>query len=217
MILMTETIADDIELVTEDTADGKKNLYIEGIFLESERKNRNGRIYPKSLLEREVNKYRTNYVDTRRALGELEHPQSATVNPDRASHRIVSLTEDGNNFRGKALLLDTPCGNIVRGIVEGGSVVGVSSRALGSLTSKKGVNIVNEDLDLRCVDIVLNPSAIDAFVEMVMENAVWVPKTFSAETIEEVQGEVRALSTEELIDNKYNVMELLISGLGRRM
>jgi hypothetical protein len=212
---MTETIADqDIELVVESLDDGKKNLYIEGIFLESERKNRNGRIYPKQLLEREVNKYRTNYVDTRRALGELEHPQSATVNPDRASHRIVSLTEDGNNFIGKALLLDTPCGNIVRGIVEGGSVVGVSSRALGSLTTKNGVKMVNEDLELKCVDIVLNPSAIDAFVEMVMENEIWVPAALDTESVVDVQEEIRGLTTEEL-EQKYQVMAMMIEKLGK--
>jgi len=215
MILMTETIADqDIELVVESLDDGKKNLYIEGIFLESERKNRNGRIYPKQLLEREVNKYRTNYVDTRRALGELEHPQSATVNPDRASHRIVSLTEDGNNFIGKALLLDTPCGNIVRGIVEGGSVVGVSSRALGSLTTKNGVKMVNEDLELKCVDIVLNPSAIDAFVEMVMEGEIWVPAKLDADSVVDVQEEIRGLTTEEL-EQKYQVMAMMIEQLGK--
>jgi hypothetical protein len=212
---MTETIADqDIELVVESLDDGKKNLYIEGIFLESERKNRNGRIYPKQLLEREVNKYRTNYVDTRRALGELEHPQSATVNPDRASHRIVSLTEDGNNFIGKALLLDTPCGNIVRGIVEGGSVVGVSSRALGSLTTKNGVKMVNEDLELKCVDIVLNPSAIDAFVEMVMEGEIWVPAKLDADSVVDVQEEIRGLTTEEL-EQKYKVMAMMIEKLGK--
>jgi hypothetical protein len=126
----------------------------------------------------------------------------------------VSLTEDGNNFIGKALLLDTPCGNIVRGIVEGGSVVGVSSRALGSLTTKNGVKMVNEDLELKCVDIVLNPSAIDAFVEMVMEGEIWVPAKLDADSVVDVQEEIRGLTTEEL-EQKYKVMAMMIEKLGK--
>lgn len=195
MILMTETVK-GVNILHEEV-NGKKELFIEGVFLESERKNRNGRIYPKAIMEREVNKYRNDYINTNRALGELEHPKSATVNPDRVSHLIVGLTEDGDSYRGKAKILDTPCGNIVRGIVEGGAQIGVSSRGLGSVKMKNGINEVQNDFDLCTIDAVLNPSAIDAFVNGIMENEVWIPKT---DLTVETQDGIKQLTSKQLKD-----------------
>lgn len=167
--LITET---SFGLVSEKSQEG--DLYIEGIFLQAEKKNHNGRIYPIEILEAEVDEYRKEYIDTNRAIGELNHPTSPTVNPERASHLITSITRNGTNFMGKAKILNTPQGNIVRGLIEGGVKMGVSSRGLGSLKAGsgeyKGVNVVQKDFKLITVDIVSNPSAPEAFVEGVYES-----------------------------------------------
>jgi len=204
MFLITETI-NDIGYITEEV-NGKKELFIEGVFLESERKNRNGRIYPSGILEREVDKYRTEYIDTRRALGELEHPERATIMSERVSHLITELNREGNNYRGKAKVLDTPMGNIIRGILEGGAQIGVSSRGMGSTKSVNGINEVQSDYELCTIDAVLNPSAIDAYTEMVYENHIWIPG--GKQVIEE-------LTTEELHDPRemLKVFEQLMKRL----
>ena len=173
MKLITENI-EDIQVLTEET-DGKKNYYIEGIFLQGDLTNRNGRNYPVNILEREVTKYNENFVGTGRALGELGHPDGPTINLDRVSHKILSLKREGNNFIGKAKLLETPMGKIAKSLLDDGVKLGVSSRGLGSMTEKNGVNYVGEDFMLAtAADIVADPSAPDAFVEGIMEGKEWV-------------------------------------------
>ena len=173
MKLITETI-EDVRLLTEEK-DGKKLLYIEGVFLQSELKNRNGRMYPFSVLEREVKRYNEEYVQSKRALGELGHPDGPTINLDRVSHRIVSLKAEGNNFIGKAQILDTPMGNIAKNLLGEGVQLGVSSRGMGSIERKEDCNVVADDFMLTtAADIVADPSAPDAFVNGIMEGKEWV-------------------------------------------
>jgi Prohead core protein serine protease len=173
MKLITENI-EEIQVLTEE-ADGKKNYYIEGIFLQGDLTNRNGRNYPVNILEREVNKYNENFVGTGRALGELGHPDGPTINLDRVSHKILSLKREDNNFIGKAKLLETPMGKIAKSLLDDGVKLGVSSRGLGSMTEKNGVNYVGEDFMLAtAADIVADPSAPDAFVDGIMEGKEWV-------------------------------------------
>jgi len=168
MKLITENI-EEIQVLTEE-ADGKKNYYIEGIFLQGDLTNRNGRNYPVNILEREVTKYNENFVGTGRALGELGHPDGPTINLDRVSHKILSLKREDNNFIGKAKLLETPMGKIAKSLLDDGVKLGVSSRGLGSMTEKNGVNYVGEDFMLAtAADIVADPSAPDAFVDGIME------------------------------------------------
>ena len=173
MKLITEQI-EDVQVLTEEK-DGKKLLYIEGVFLQSELKNRNGRMYPFDVLNREVERYNEEYVKTKRALGELGHPDGPTVNLDRVSHRITSLRSEGNNFIGKAQILDTPMGNIARSLLGEGVQLGVSSRGMGSIQKQEDVNIVADDFMLTtAADIVADPSAPDAFVNGIMEGKEWV-------------------------------------------
>ena len=173
MQLITEQI-EDVKLVTEGTGDDKK-LYIEGVFLQSELKNRNGRMYPFSVLEKEVNRYNEEYVKSKRALGELGHPDGPTVNLDRVSHRITSLKAEGNNFIGKAQILDTPMGKIAKSLLGEGVQLGVSSRGMGSIDKREDVNVVMDDFMLAtAADIVADPSAPDAFVNGIMEGKEWV-------------------------------------------
>ena len=173
MKLITEQI-EDVQVLTEER-DGKKLLYIEGVFLQSELKNRNGRMYPFEVLNREVERYNEEYVKTKRALGELGHPDGPTVNLDRVSHRITSLRAEGNNFIGKAQILDTPMGNIARSLLGEGVQLGVSSRGMGSIEKREDCNIVADDFMLTtAADIVADPSAPDAFVNGIMEGKEWV-------------------------------------------
>jgi hypothetical protein len=173
MKLITETI-EDVKLLTEEK-NGKKLLYIEGVFLQSELKNRNGRMYPFSVLEREVKRYNEEYVQSKRALGELGHPDGPTINLDRVSHRIISLKAEGNNFIGKAQILDTPMGNIAKNLLGEGVRLGVSSRGMGSIQRSEDCNVVADDFMLTtAADIVADPSAPDAFVNGIMEGKEWV-------------------------------------------
>jgi hypothetical protein len=173
MKLIRESI-ENIQVLMEEN-EGKKIYYIEGIFLQGDLTNRNGRNYPINILEREVTKYNKNFVETCRALGELGHPDGPTINLDRVSHRIISLKREGNNFIGKAKLLETPMGKITKSLLDDGVKLGVSSRGLGSMTEKNGVNYVGEDFMLAtAADIVADPSAPDAFVEGIMEGKEWV-------------------------------------------
>jgi hypothetical protein len=173
MKLITEQI-EEVKVLVEET-NGKKNLYIEGIFLQSELKNRNGRVYPFEVLDREVKRYTEQYVTPSRALGELGHPDGPTVNLDRVSHRIVELRAEGTNFYGKAKILDTPMGNIAKNLLDEGVKLGVSSRGMGSLEEKNGANYVRDDFMLTtAADIVSDPSAPDAFVNGIMEGKEWV-------------------------------------------
>ena len=173
MKLITETI-EDVKLITEEK-NGKKLLYIEGVFLQSELKNRNGRMYPFSVLDREVKRYNEEYIKSKRALGELGHPDGPTINLDRVSHRITDLRAEGNNFIGKAQILDTPMGNIAKNLLDEGVQLGVSSRGMGSIQKSEDCNVVADDFMLTtAADIVADPSAPDAFVNGIMEGKEWV-------------------------------------------
>jgi len=174
MKLITEEI-EQVEVIVENR-NGKKNLFIEGVFLQGEIKNRNGRMYPMQTLAREVGRYNENFVEKGRALGELGHPDGPTVNLDRVSHKIVSLREDGNNFIGKAKILSTPMGKIASNLLGEGVKLGVSSRGVGSLNkTNEGYSVVGEDFTLAtAADIVADPSAPDAFVDGIMEGKDWV-------------------------------------------
>jgi hypothetical protein len=175
MKLIKEHI-EEVRYLTETTENGKKNMYIEGRFLVGDEVNRNNRMYKMDTLRQEVARYNKEYVDTNRALGELGHPDTPSLNLERVSHKIVSLVEDGNTFRGKALVLDTPYGQIVKNFIDSGVNLGVSSRAMGSVVmTKEGYNLVQDDLRLAtAADIVADPSAPGAFVQGIMENKEWL-------------------------------------------
>jgi hypothetical protein len=175
MKLIRESI-EDVKYLTEESEDGKKKLYIEGTFLVGDAVNRNNRMYKMDTLRNEVARYTEEYINTNRALGELGHPDTPTLNLERVSHKIVSLSEDGNTFYGKALILETPYGQIAKNLIENGVSLGVSSRALGSvIQTKEGYNLVQDDLKLAtAADIVADPSAPGAFVNGIMENKEWV-------------------------------------------
>jgi len=174
MKLIREEI-ETVDFIVEER-NGKQSLYIEGVFLQGNIKNRNGRMYPMETLRREVSRYNENHVVAGRALGELGHPDGPTVNLDRVSHKIVSLKESGSNFIGKAKILDTPMGRIAKNLIDEGVKLGVSSRGIGSLKmTREGINVVGDDFMLAtAADIVADPSAPDAFVEGIMEGKEWV-------------------------------------------
>lgn len=214
MKLITENI-EDIQILTEEK-DGKKNLYIEGIFLQSELKNRNGRIYPFKVLEKEVGRYNEEYVKTGRALGELGHPDGPTVNLDRVSHRITSLKAEGNNFIGKAQILATPMGNIAKNLLEEGVKLGVSSRGMGSIDRQENANYVMDDFMLAtAADIVADPSAPDAFVNGIMEGKEWVWDNgiLQEKTVSKYQRHINESSRRELEARTLQVFEHFLSNL----
>ena len=174
MKLITEHI-EDVEYITEETKDGKKVYSIRGIFMQADVKNRNGRVYPKDILTNEVIRYNKEFINNKRAFGELGHPEGPVVNLERVSHMINKLYPDGNNFIGEAKILDTPYGKIVKNLIDEGAKLGVSSRGMGTLVHKDGANHVKDDFYLAtAADIVADPSAPNAFVEGVMEGREWV-------------------------------------------
>ena len=165
----------DVEYITEEKEDGKKNYKIKGVFMQADIKNRNGRVYPMEILQKEVKRYNKQYINEKRAFGELGHPDGPTVNLDRASHMITGLYPDGKNFIGEAKILSTPMGNIVKNLMDEGAKLGVSSRGMGSLDQKNGANYVRDDFYLAtAADIVADPSAPNAFVEGIMEGKEWI-------------------------------------------
>lgn len=165
----------NVQYLVEEDGKGGKNHFIEGIFMQAEKQNRNGRVYPRHVLNKEVERYNQSYVMKNRAFGELGHPDSPTINLDRVSHMITSLRPDGNNFIGKAKILDTPNGKIVKSLLDGGASLGVSTRGVGSLKPANGYQLVQDDFHLAtAADIVADPSAPDAFVQGIMENAEWI-------------------------------------------
>ena len=171
---LIKEITETVNYITED-ANGQKVLHIEGPFLVAERKNKNGRLYEYNTMRKEVHRYTEEYINKNRAFGELGHPDSPTINLDRVSHMIVGLREDGNQWIGKAKILDTPMGNIARSLIEGGAQLGVSSRGMGSLKMVNGVNVVQPDFYLAtAADIVADPSAPGAFVQGIMEGKEWM-------------------------------------------
>ncbi len=173
MKLITET-TEDIKLIKENVEGGPTNYYISGVFMQAEQKNRNGRVYPKDILMNEVKNYNSNFVSGKRAFGELGHPEGPTVNLERVSHIITDLYENNNDVMGKAKIMDTPMGKIVKNLLDEGAQLGVSSRGMGSLEEKNGKKVVSNDFMLAAVDIVADPSAPNAFVDGIMEGKEWI-------------------------------------------
>lgn len=164
----------EVQIITEGTGDSKQ-LYIEGCFAQAEKKNRNGRVYPKAIMENAVKKYVTEFVDSRRALGELSHPESRpTVKPELASHLITKLQFEGNNVMGRAKVLNTPQGNVLKGLLEGGVQMGVSTRGLGSIYEQNGTTYVKDDFAMMAIDAVSDPSGIDCWVNAINESRDWI-------------------------------------------
>ena len=208
MKLITETI-ENIQ-VLEEERNGKKLLYIEGVFLQSELKNRNGRMYPFETLNREVERYNEEYVKSKRALGELGHPDGPTINLDRVSHRITELRVEGKNFYGKAQILDTPMGKIAKSLLGEGVQLGVSSRGMGSIDKTENVSVVRDDFMLTtAADIVADPSAPDAFVNGIMEGKEWVwSNGILKETeVAKYKGIMDASARQELEEKTLKVFE----------
>ena len=208
MKLITE-MNQDIKFLTEKKEDGTKSVYIEGIFMQAEKPNRNGRIYGKGIMEREVQKYQE-LINEKRSLGELGHPPNPSINLNQVSHMITGLKFEGNDIYGKAKILDTPMGKIAKNFIEEGVRLGVSSRGLGSVKlNKEGVNEVQDDFHLATVDIVADPSAPDAFVQGIMESADWVLENgiWKAVQIEQAQNTIRKASKADLNKVKLQVFE----------
>ncbi len=216
MLLITET-TEDIKLICEaDEESGKKDYYIEGIFMQAEQKNRNGRVYPEKTLMKEVKRYNKEYVTNSRAMGELGHPEGPTVNLERVSHLIKEMKVDGNNIMGRAKILDTPYGQIVKNLIDEGAKLGVSSRGLGSLKKNDaGINEVQEDFMLAAVDIVADPSAPDAFVNGVMENKEWVWENgvLQPREIEIMQQELSKADRRKIDEAKVKIFKYFLSRL----
>ena len=217
MKLIREEI-ESVEFITEKLKNGKQNLYIEGIFLQGNIKNRNGRMYPMETLQKEVSRYNESNVTTGRALGELGHPDGPTVNLDRVSHKIVSLRESGSNFIGKAKILDTPMGQIAKSLIGEGVKLGVSSRGIGSLKpTKEGFNVVGDDFMLAtAADIVADPSAPDAFVEGIMEGKEWIweGNSFRESLASETKNKIESLATQKrLEEHKLSLFNEFINSL----
>lgn len=210
MKLITE-LNEEVELVTEET-NGKKNYYIEGIFLQTEMVNRNGRKYSRNIMEKEVARYNREIIEKNRAFGELGHPSGPSINLDRVSHIITELRQDGNNFIGKARITDTPMGHIARGIMESGGQLGVSSRAMGSLKEENGVMVVQSDLRIStAADIVADPSAPDAFVHGIMEGVEWIfdpiKESWIQQKAEDIVKEIHSMSKSQLEEKKLSLFE----------
>ena len=215
MKLITEQI-DDAKIVITEGKNGKKNTFIEGVFLQGELTNRNGRRYPIATLAREVGKYNENFVKTGRALGELGHPDGPTINLDRASHLITSLKQEGNNFVGKARLLETPMGKIAKQLLDEGVKLGVSSRGLGSIKEENGVKVVGEDFMLAtAADIVADPSAPDAFVNGIMEGKEWVLAggAIHEQQIEQIKKRIDNAAARQLEERKISAFSEFLKNL----
>ena len=197
----------DVDFVTEEDENKKKNYFIEGIFMQSEMKNRNGRVYPKAILQKEVKRYTDKFINTKRAFGELGHPDGPTVNLERVSHMITELVEDGANFVGRAKIMDTPYGKIVKNLIDEGAKLGVSSRGMGSLKPvQDGLQEVQSDFYLAtAADIVADPSAPDAFVSGIMEGKEWVWDNGLLKEKEIVEYQKRIERATEISRNKVRI------------
>jgi Prohead core protein serine protease len=218
MKLIREEV-EQVNYLTEAKENGEKQHYIHGVFLQANRKNRNGRIYPLHVMEKEVSRYMNEVVANNRAYGELGHPQGPSINLDRVSHMITELKRDGDNFIGKAKLTDTPMGNIARGLIQSGANLGVSSRGMGTLKpTKDGIMEVQGDFHLAtAADIVADPSAPDAFVKGIMEGVDWVydpvKNTWREEKLDEMKKAIRKMSMDEIEENKLVIFENYVSSL----
>ena len=214
MKLISEEIQ-NAEMLVEET-NGKKNYKIRGVFLQSDIKNRNGRIYENDILTKEVKRYNQEFINKKRAFGELGHPDGPTVNLERVSHMITKLEPEGKNFIGEAKVMDTPYGKIVKGLIDEGAQLGVSSRGMGSLVQKNGANYVGKDFYLAtAADIVADPSAPDAFVEGIMENKEWVwdNGVIKAQDIEEYKEHIQEAKRLKLAEAKVKVFKNFIEKL----
>ena len=215
MKLISEEIV-DVNFITEDSGGGKKSHFIEGVFLQSDIKNRNGRMYPFDTLDREVGKYNENYIQRGRALGELGHPDGPTINLDRVSHKIVSLKSEGRNFIGKAKILETPMGRIAKNLLDEGVKLGVSSRGLGSIERKGDVNIVKDDFMLStAADVVADPSAPDAFVEGIMEGVEWIWSNgvWQESQLEQAKSYIDNSPQHELVERQLKAFNSLLRNI----
>lgn len=220
MKLITELV-EDVQLISEAKETGGKDYFIEGIFLQADIKNRNGRMYPVQVLENEVRRYTEEVIKKNRAFGELGHPSGPSINLDRVSHIITELKRDGSNFIGKAKISKTPMGEIARGIMESGGQLGVSSRAMGSLKEEKGIMVVQKDLRIStAADIVADPSAPDAFVNGIMENVEWiydpVKDTWLEEKLNETKKNINNMSLSQIDENRMSILEDYIASLALR-
>ena len=215
MKLIAEYTDNNLECFSEAKAEGGKDHFIEGVFMQSESKNRNGRVYPRKIMESAVNKYVTEQVKTRRAVGELNHPEGPTVNLDKVSHIIESLDWNGNDVVGKARILETPMGQIVKGLLDGGVQLGVSTRGMGSLENRNGVMYVKDDFILSTVDIVQDPSAPTAFVNGIMEGVEWVWNNciIESQVIEKMETEIKKASRTDLYEVQAREFKNFLSEL----
>ena len=212
MKLITETI-ENLEFITEEKKNGK-DYKIRGIFLQGDIKNRNGRVYPVDVLHKEVNRYNKEFVEKKRAFGELGHPDGPTVNLERVSHMITSLKPEGKNFIGEAKVMDTPYGKIVKNLIDEGAQLGVSSRGMGSMKQVNGKNVINNDFYLAtAADIVADPSAPDAFVEGIMEGKEWVwdNGVLKSMEVEKYKEEIEKTRRAELAEAKARVFKDFLS------
>jgi len=214
---LIKELNEDLQFIVEESESGKKSLYIEGVFLQSNLQNRNGRVYPREIMAKEVNRYMEEQVNTKRAYGELGHPDGPNINLDRVSHMITSLKEDGDNWIGKAKILDTPLGNIASSLIKEGAGLGVSSRGLGSLKENKdGINEVQDDFMLAtAADIVADPSAPDAYVQGIMEGREWVfvKGIWQEREIEETQQFIKKASSKDLAEAKIRAFNEFLNRL----
>lgn len=205
-----------ISPVITEAANGKKEYFIEGVFMQSDIKNRNGRVYPKAIMEKEVNRYKKEFVEKDRAFGELGHPEGPTINLDKVSHLIQSLELEGKNYVGKAKVLSTPNGEIVKALINDGAKLGVSSRGLGSLEQKGNAQYVKDDFQLATAgDIVADPSAPEAFVEGIMEGVEWVMENgiLTRIQVESMQNEMRNAKRNQLEETKLNLWKRFVESL----
>jgi len=213
MKLMSEYTEQHIETIIESKEGGGKSYAIEGVFAQAESKNRNGRIYPRAIMENAVGKYVTDQVSQKRAVGELNHPEGPTVNLDKVSHLITQLEFKGNDVIGKASILDTPNGKIVKGLLDGGVRLGVSTRGMGSLENRNGTMYVKDDFILNTVDIVQDPSAPAAFVNGIMEGVEWVWNNgvICQQVIEEMETEIRTAPKKHLYETQVREFKNFLS------
>ena len=218
---LIKELTEEVQFVSEAASNGQKNYFIEGVFLQSNIANRNKRLYPKEVMEKEVQRYVKEYVETKRAFGELGHPDGPSINLDRVSHMIVSLKEDGDNYIGKAKIMDTPMGKIAKNLLDEGAKLGVSSRGLGSLSmNENGINEVQGDFFLAtAADIVADPSAPDAFVQGIMENKEWmfVEGVWTYQNMDETKKLIEQAKTKQLEDVKIRVFENFINSLSKNI
>jgi len=213
MKLIAEYTDQSLEILTEEKEGGGKSYSIEGVFMQAEQKNRNGRIYPKPIMEKALGKYNTEQVSKGRAVGELNHPEGPTVNLDKVSHKIESLDWKGNDVVGKATILETPMGQIVKGLLDGGVRLGVSTRGMGSLQNNGNAMVVKDDFILNAVDIVQDPSAPSAFVNGVMEGVEWVWNNgiIEQQAIEIMETEIKKAPRADLYETQVREFKNFLS------